>query len=47
MKTEQKYYADQNFTNVPVSELISKEYAKSRMRLIDLKNASKVLIQAI
>ena len=36
-----KYYADQNFTNVPVSELISKEYAKSRMRLIDLKNASK------
>jgi gamma-glutamyltranspeptidase/glutathione hydrolase len=36
-----KYYADQNFSNVPVSELISKEYAKSRMRLIDLKNASK------
>ena len=36
-----KYYADQNFSNVPVSELISKEYAKSRMKLIDLKNASK------
>ena len=36
-----KYYADQNFTNVPVSELISKEYAKSRMSLIDLKQASK------
>ena len=36
-----KYYADQNFTNVPVSELISKEYAKSRMSLIDLKKASK------
>ena len=36
-----KYYADQNFSNVPVGELISKEYAKSRMRLIDLKNASK------
>ena len=35
-----KYYADQNFTNVPVDELISKEYAKSRMSLINLEKAS-------
>ena len=36
-----KYYADQKFSNVPVSELISKEYASSRMNLIDLKKASR------
>ncbi len=36
-----KYYADQKFSNVPVGELISKEYASSRMNLIDLKKASR------
>ena len=35
-----KYYADPNFSNIPVSELISKEYAKDRLNLIDLKNSS-------
>ena len=36
-----KYYADQKFSNIPVGELISKEYASSRMNLIDLKKASR------
>ena len=36
-----KYYADQKFSNIPVSELISKEYASSRINLIDLKKASR------
>ena len=35
-----KYYADPNFSNIPVSKLISKEYAKDRLNLIDLKNSS-------
>ena len=35
-----KYYADLNFSNIPVSKLISKEYAKDRLNLIDLKNSS-------
>jgi len=30
-----KYYADMNFAKVPVSELISKEYAKERQKLIN------------
>ena len=35
-----KYYADMNFADVPVKELISKEYALERNKLIDLKKAS-------
>ena len=36
-----KYYADPNFTDIPVNELISKSYAKERAKLIDLDKASK------
>ena len=36
-----KYYADPNFSNIPVNQLISKSYAKERLKLIDLKKASK------
>lgn len=36
-----KYYADTSFANVPVQELISKEYALERSKLINLKKASK------
>ena len=36
-----KYYADPNFTDIPVNELISKSYAKERAKLIDLNKASK------
>jgi len=36
-----KYYADLEFNKIPVSTLISKEYAKERAALIDLKKASK------
>ena len=32
-----KYYADMNFADVPIKELISKEYALERNKLIDLK----------
>ena len=35
-----KYYADMNFADVPVIELISKEYALERNKLIDLKKAA-------
>ena len=35
-----KYYADPKFSDIPVSKLISKEYAKDRLNLIDLKNSS-------
>ena len=35
-----KYYADMNFADVPVEELISKEYALERNKLINLKKAS-------
>ena len=35
-----KYYADMNFADVPVKELISKEYALERNKLIDLKKAA-------
>ena len=37
-----KYYADMNFANVPVKELISKEYALERNKLINLKKAGSV-----
>ncbi len=36
-----KYYADPNFSNIPVNELISKAYAKERAKLINLDKASK------
>ena len=35
-----KYYADMNFADVPVEELISKKYALERNKLINLKKAS-------
>ena len=35
-----KYYADMNFADVPVEELISKEYALERNKLINLKNSA-------
>ena len=35
-----KYYADMKFADVPVKELISKEYALERNKLIDLKKAA-------
>ena len=34
------YYADMDFAEVPVTELISKEYASRRVRLIDPKRAA-------
>ena len=36
-----KYYADTNFSDIPVEKLISKEYAKDRSKLINLKKSSK------
>lgn len=36
-----KYYADMDFTEVPVEELISKQYAKERGRLIDMDRAQR------
>ena len=36
-----KYYADTSFANVPFQELISKEYALERSKLLNLKKASK------
>ena len=36
-----KYYADTNFSDIPVEKLISKEYAKERSKLINLKKSSK------
>ena len=35
-----KYYADMSFADVPVKELISKEYALERNKLINLKKAA-------
>jgi gamma-glutamyltranspeptidase/glutathione hydrolase len=35
------YYADMDFAAVPVKELISKEYAKQRVKLIDPKRAAQ------
>lgn len=37
-----KYYADPNFSQIPVSQLISKSYAKERSSLIDLKSSALV-----
>ena len=36
-----KYYADTDFNEIPVAELISKSYAKKRAKLINLDKASK------
>ncbi|WP_133470706.1 gamma-glutamyltransferase [Paraglaciecola marina] len=36
-----KYYADPNFNNIPVAQLISKQYAKKRSLLIDNNKAAK------
>jgi gamma-glutamyltranspeptidase/glutathione hydrolase len=36
-----KYYADPNFADIPVNELISKSYAKERAKLINLDKAAK------
>ena len=36
-----KYYADPNFADIPVNELISKSYAKERAKLINLEKAAK------
>lgn len=35
------YYADPNFSDIPLKTLISKEYAKERLQLINLKKSSK------
>ncbi|WP_394227682.1 gamma-glutamyltransferase [Pseudoalteromonas spongiae] len=36
-----KYYADSSFNDIPVKQLISKEYAAKRRKLIDANKASK------
>nr|WP_100914561.1 gamma-glutamyltransferase [Pseudoalteromonas spongiae] len=36
-----KYYADSSFNDIPVKQLISKEYAAKRRKLIDVNKASK------
>ncbi len=36
-----KYYADPNFSKIPVKQLISKSYAKDRLKLINPEKASK------
>lgn len=36
-----EYYADMDFADVPVEELISKEYAKDRAELIDMERAQR------
>lgn len=36
-----KYYADSSFNDIPVKQLISKEYAAKRRKLIDVNTASK------
>ena len=36
-----KYYADSNFSSIPTTKLISKEYALERKKLINLNNAAK------
>ena len=37
-----KYYADPKFARIPISQLISKSYAKQRSSLIDLKKSSLI-----
>ncbi|RCL44029.1 MAG: gamma-glutamyltransferase [SAR86 cluster bacterium] len=36
-----KYYADSNFSSIPTTKLISKEYALERNKLINMNNAAK------
>ena len=36
-----KYYADSNFSSIPTTELISKEYALERNKLINMNSAAK------
>lgn len=36
-----KYYSDMDFNNLPIDALISKEYAKERMKLINPKRAAR------
>src|SRR6266545_4899846 len=38
-----KYYADPAFAKIPVTKLLSKEYATERRKLIDLKRATKTV----
>jgi len=38
-----RYYADMDFAKVPVEQLISREYADERRRLIDMDKASRVV----
>jgi gamma-glutamyltranspeptidase/glutathione hydrolase len=38
-----KFYADPDFVDIPVEELISDNYAKKRATLIDMANASKTV----
>jgi gamma-glutamyltranspeptidase / glutathione hydrolase len=35
-----RYYADPNFSKIPYKQLVSKEYAKERMKLINLNHAA-------
>ncbi|MEC7865784.1 MAG: gamma-glutamyltransferase [Pseudomonadota bacterium] len=37
-----KYYADPQFSRIPINQLISKSYAKQRSSLIDLKKSSLI-----
>ena len=37
-----KYYADPDFSKIPVQELISKSYAKDRAKLINLSEAAQI-----
>jgi len=36
-----RYYADPEFAKVPVAQLLSKEYAKERAALVDMKHAAR------
>ena len=36
-----KYYADPNFSKIPTSELISKKYAKDRLKLLKKEKAAQ------
>jgi len=38
-----RFYADMSFNDVPVTELISKEYAAKRAELIDMKRAARAI----
>lgn len=41
-----KYYADPDFVNVPVEQLISKEYAAQRRTLINMSHAAESVTQS-